>query len=280
MPKVSVIIPAYNAAGSINRSLESVLSQDYGDVEIIIVNDGSTDDTESVLRKYLSDNKIKYFKTENKGVSRAINTGLKEATGDYLCFLHADDLFLPGKIKTQVLLMEKYKNYGISYTKESYFREGNVSRVIKSPYFHFSGDIFYFLKRSNFIHMSTVMLRKNTLGKELLDGALTCHEEWDLFLRLSAKGAKFLYINETLSSVAMSEKNLSSNNALMDSTREVVGKRAKALWKQFKRNINLKRYLMFKVYARLINFPLDKKFNQKSPREILFDGDRSLKKGV
>jgi glycosyltransferase involved in cell wall biosynthesis len=277
MVKVSVIIPAYNASAHVGRALDSVLGQDYENLEIIIVNDGSTDDLKSAIRGYLGDKRIKYIETENRGVSHAINTGLKEAGGDYVCFLHADDKFLPGKIKKQLSLMERFPGFGVSYTDENYFLEG-TSRRVKEGYFHFSGDIFYFLKRSNFIHMSTAMLKKKILGGETLDESLRCHEEWDLFLRLSAKGVRFLNLREELSDISFHSKNLSFDRGTMDATRAVVGKRARNLWYDFKKNINfhsapgilnLKRYLTFKLYAAIIGFPKHKKFNPKSPREVI-----------
>lgn len=275
--KVSIIIPAYNAAKYIVRAIESVLGQNCDNLEIIIVDDGSKDNTESLLREYVGDKRIKYLKTENKGVSHAINRGLKEITGDYVCFLHADDVFLPDKIKKQITFMQRFPQYGISYTNESYFLEGTDRRV-ESQNFRFSGDIFYFLKRSNFIHMSTVMLRREVLGSERLDETLACHEEWDLFLRLSQKGVKFLYAGEILSSIRVHSENLSFDTGVMDRTRNAVGKRAKALWKEFKDKTKLpsregflsfKRYALLKTKAALIGFPKAKKFNKRSPREIL-----------
>ena len=277
MSKVSVIIPVYNASVYIGRALDSVLSQDCQNLEVIIVNDGSTDDSEGVIKRYLGDKRVKYLATENRGVSHAINIGLKEVSGDYVCFLHADDKFLPGKIRKQLSLMERFPGCGVSYTDESYFLEGSSHSHIESPYFHFSGDIFYLLKRSNFIHMSTAMLGREIFEKVALDESLACHEDWDLFLKLSARGVKFLYLNEVLSSISVHSKNLSFDTAVMDATRTKVGKRARELWHDFKRNINLysamgisnlKRYSTFKIYAMIINFPRHKKFNPKSPREM------------
>ena len=273
MPKVSVIIPAYNVSRYIKQSLESVLSQDYDNLEIIVVNSGSTDGLEKILEPYLADTRIKYLKTEKKGVSHTINRGLANATGDYISFLHGDDVFMPGKIKKQVTLMERRPSCGVSYTNENYFFEGS-NRQIKSQNFHPRGDVFYFLKRSNFIHMSTAMVRKNVLIARTLDEGLACHEEWDLFLKLSQAGVKFLYVDETLSNIRIHSENLSSDASTMDATRGEVGERARILWKDFKKNINifsrkgvsnLKRYIVFKVHAFLIGFPKQKKFNPKSP---------------
>ncbi len=97
---VSVIIPAYNSAKTIERTLESVFNQDYPSIEIIVVNDGSTDNTELVLKKY--ENKIKYFYQDNAGVSVARNLGLEKSSGDYIQYLDADDLLAKGKLTKQI----------------------------------------------------------------------------------------------------------------------------------------------------------------------------------
>lgn len=275
--KVSIIMPAYNAAGSVARALESILNQDYKNIEAIVVNDGSTDDTEAVLSKYIQDKRLRYVKTENKGVSHAINEGLKRTTGDYVSFLHADDLFLSGKLRKQVSLMEKAKKYGVSYTNTSYFLE-NTRHSVLSSYSHFSGDIFYFLKRNNFIHASSTMIRKDIAKNIKFDESLGCHEEWDVFLKLARKGVKFLFIDEVLSKICVHKKALSEDTPLMDKTRLEVGLRAKALWHDFKKSINVyskegiisfKRYISFKTYALSIGFPKKKKFNLETPKETL-----------
>ncbi|MBI5143950.1 MAG: glycosyltransferase [Candidatus Omnitrophica bacterium] len=275
--KVSIIIPAYNAADYIGRALDSVLCQDHHPLEIVIVNDGSTDNLEDVLQRYLWDERIKYIAAENRGVSHAINSGLKSATGEYICFLHADDIFLPGKIKRQLSSMERASRSGVSYTDASYFLEG-TSRVVKSPYVHFSGDIFYFIKRNNFIHMSTVMLRRDLFEIAIFDESLACHEDWDFLLKLSAAGIRFQYVNKILSNISVHPKMLSSNTQVMDATRSEVGLRARRLWKAFKSDIspfsakgisNLKRYAAFKIYALTIGFPNSAKFNIEAPSALL-----------
>ena len=276
MRKVSVIIPAYNASGHIGRALNSVFAQTYPEIEVVIVNDGSTDKLKDVLQPLMKEGAIKYIETQNRGVSHAVNTGLKSTTGDYMCVLHADDMFLPEKIEKQILFMERFPECGVSYTNEEYFLDG-AEKTIESTYFHFSGDIFYFLKRNNFIHASTAMFKSDILRAESFNERLECHEEWDLFLRLSAKGIKFLYIDEVLSKICFHQKNLSSDSRTMDTTRQMVGKHAKQLWKEFKEKINahsvsglssLTRYAVFKIHAALIGFPNHERFNRKTPKEL------------
>ncbi len=97
---VSVIVPAYNAGNKMKKCIESVLNQTYNDLELIIVNDGSTDDTELIAKTYVdSEKRIKLFNTENRGVSAARNLAIENATGDYICFVDADDEIVPDAIE-------------------------------------------------------------------------------------------------------------------------------------------------------------------------------------
>ncbi len=105
-PKVSVIIPTYNRAQSLNRAIQSVLDQTYQNFELIVVDDGSKDDIETVIRGF-SDNRIKYFRHDvNLGGSAARNTGIKNSTGKYLAFLDSDDEWLERKLELQVHAVE------------------------------------------------------------------------------------------------------------------------------------------------------------------------------
>ncbi len=105
MKTCSIIIPAYNSAKTIERTLASVFVQDYPNLEIIVVNDGSTDNTEQVLKKYAD--KINYYYQTNAGVSIARNLGFEKSTGDYIQYLDADDLLAEGKISKQIQAIEE-----------------------------------------------------------------------------------------------------------------------------------------------------------------------------
>jgi glycosyltransferase involved in cell wall biosynthesis len=106
MPRVSVIIPAYNHAEFIGAAIDSVLAQTYRDFEIIVVNDGSPDDTEQVLQNYIENGQIRYFRQENQGVAEARNRGALLAVGEYLAFLDDDDRWPADKLEWQVTVME------------------------------------------------------------------------------------------------------------------------------------------------------------------------------
>lgn len=121
-PLVSVIIPLYNAAQFIVETIDSVLNQTYQNIEIIIVDDGSTDQS---LQKVaaLTNNQIRWFKQTNKGASAARNYGLKEAKGDYIQFLDADDLLATDKIEKQISLLQNSANT-VAYCSTVYFPDG------------------------------------------------------------------------------------------------------------------------------------------------------------
>jgi glycosyltransferase involved in cell wall biosynthesis len=104
-PTVSVIIPTYNRAGYVVEAIESVLAQTYKNIEIVVIDDGSTDDTPEMLKPYKE--KIKYIYTENGGPARARNIGMKEAAGEYIAFLDSDDLYYPFKTEIQVAFLQK-----------------------------------------------------------------------------------------------------------------------------------------------------------------------------
>ncbi|HKV38097.1 MAG TPA: glycosyltransferase family A protein, partial [Blastocatellia bacterium] len=108
MPRVSVIIPAYNTAPFISQSLDSVLSQSFDDIELIVINDGSPDtpQLESVLGPYMD--RIQYIKQENRGLPAARNTGIGRAAGEFLAFLDSDDIWFPDYLEIQVRFLEEH----------------------------------------------------------------------------------------------------------------------------------------------------------------------------
>lgn len=102
LPLISVIIPSYNSSFYIKKCLKSILKQNYRNLEVIVVNDGSTDKTEDEMKKYLNDKRVKYLFQKNKGVSSARNYGMSEASGEYFIFVDADDFLPQGAIKALV----------------------------------------------------------------------------------------------------------------------------------------------------------------------------------
>ena len=117
--KLSIIIPTYNREQYISQAIESALSQTLADIEVIVVDDGSTDNTEKVITPYR--NKINYIKTENGGVAHARNVGMKMAKGEYISWLDSDDIYYPYKSELQTDFLDKFSEIGMVYTEFSGF---------------------------------------------------------------------------------------------------------------------------------------------------------------
>jgi glycosyltransferase involved in cell wall biosynthesis len=115
MPRVSIIIPTYNRAGYLTESVQSVLDQSFGDFELIVVDDGSTDNTKEAIESF-KDPHIRYIYQENRGISAARNTGIKHSSGEYVAFLDSDDLRLPRYLEKNVELLDSRPDIGIVFS--------------------------------------------------------------------------------------------------------------------------------------------------------------------
>ena len=148
---VSVIMPSYNTAKYIGESIESVINQTYPHWELIVVDDCSTDDTDSVVANYLSDGRIRYLKNEkNSGAAISRNYALREATGKWIAFLDSDDVWLPEKLETQIAFMVEndYK-----FTCTDYRIRLNGSWL---PYVYTSPKVITRRKLFNYCYFSTI----------------------------------------------------------------------------------------------------------------------------
>lgn len=276
MPRVSVIIPAYNCGRYLADSIASVLNQTFKDLELIVVDDGSTDETGVIISPFLNGSKVRCVRNElRKGPSAARNRGIGMAKGEFITFLDADDLMLERRVEEQVRCLEKNKKCDICYTNAIYFNT-LTGKEIPCTYEHFSGDIFYYLKRNNFIHPSTVMARSPVFKDNLFDEGLSMHEDWELFLRLARKSARFAFAKEPLTRIRVLE-NSATDTPAMDAGRRTVGLKARRQWKEFKKDMRLTsvkglkaiiRYLKFKTGSFLIGFPKRGCFNRPPARRL------------
>jgi glycosyltransferase involved in cell wall biosynthesis len=146
MPKVTVIIPTYNHGQFISQTLESVFFQKFRDFELIVVNDGSPDDTEETLRPHIESGKIRYIRQENQGVAAARNRGAAEARGAYLAFLDDDDCWPPDKLEWQVAVMESCDAVMVAGINDSERLPLSVDVLSKAP--PFVPSIYDFFKRN------------------------------------------------------------------------------------------------------------------------------------
>ena len=200
MPTVSVIIPTYNRAHVLGRSIQSVLNQTFQDFELIIVDDGSTDDTESLVNRFRS-KKIKYIRHQvNQGgsVAPTPNTGLRLAKGDYIAFLDDDDEWMPEKLEKQMkVICAAPPEVGIVYTKFiQYDRFGDYVPLRKMA--KKEGFLFKPLLDECFIRWTTALIKKECFDKVgLISENILFARDWDFLLRVS-QHYQFLYIDDPL----------------------------------------------------------------------------------
>ncbi len=212
MPTISVIIHTYNNERFICETIESVLSQTYKDYEIIVVDDGSTDNTRNALLPYMD--KIRYHYKENGGIASAKNAGIKSSKAKFIAFLDHDDLWVPDKLKIQMEYFNKNPQVGLVYSKFITFKNGEKLRT--RPKKGYSGWIFAKLLSKNFVQTSTVMIKKeciNAVG--LFDESFALADEYDLSLRI-AKRFQCGFIDKELTKYRIHDKNASKNNLLFD----------------------------------------------------------------
>jgi glycosyltransferase involved in cell wall biosynthesis len=193
---VSVLIPTYNRGYAIHRAIDSALAQDCESIEILVIDDGSTDGTRELIRqRYQGDPRVRYFYKDNGGVSSARNLGIRECRGEFLAFLDSDDWWLPGKLALQLAGLRLVPEAGMIWTEmQAVGAEGQVLhprflrqiyhtyRYFKTPREIFTkeltvragtsgevtlyaGDIFSQMALGNLVHTSTVLLRRDRLMK-------------------------------------------------------------------------------------------------------------------
>lgn len=230
MNTVSVVIPTYNRSQLVCETIESAIHQSNVDIEIIVVDDGSTDDTEKALAPYSED--IIYLRQSNRGVSAARNLGLTQASGDYIAFLDSDDLWLPFKAQLQIKLLEAFPDIGFVFSDFFIYKENKEKKpnglstwfdapidwtYIMDNEIHladlslpplpsdgndrsvWTGDIYNASLHAAYVLPSTTLVRRDCLdGMEFGDVSIT-HGDWEFFSRISHRhGAAYLDFETTL----------------------------------------------------------------------------------
>lgn len=204
-PLISVIIPSYNREKLIVNAVNSVLNQTYQNLEVIVVDDNSTDNTKSAIES-LKDQRVKYLKNEKKlGPSGARNVGIKVAKGEFIAFQDSDDEWLPDKLEKQMSLFEK-KEYGLVYCAFRYNRK-NLNYQFPSTKYgrnELEGDIFESLLEQNKIGTVTMLAKREVFDEVgVFCEKLRCYEDWEYALRVAYK-YKIGYVNEMLVDVHFS----------------------------------------------------------------------------
>ena len=213
-PCVSVVVPTYNRARIIGETLESILNQEFRDLELLVVLDGCTDDTEGVVKSY-ADSRVRLLKQGNSGGPAAPrNVGVQNANGKYIAFCDDDDLWMPHKLTRQVAVLEGDPQAALCFTDGVVFGDGGViaRRALKNG---FEGNHFQRLLYGNFIANSSVLVRREVLaqvGPFNTDRVLHGSEDYEMWLRV-AYAHKLVSIPEPLIKYRVHRGNLARDRA-------------------------------------------------------------------
>lgn|SRR5690554_122731 len=221
-PLVSVVIPTFNRADFIREAVESVLAQTYPNFEILVVDDGSTDDTREVLKAYSQEPRLRYFYQENQGQSVARNYALSEARGDFVCFLDSDNRWLPHKLEVSLQAFQENPDVSVIYGDIITINEKG-EEISRHNMRRYSGRITPYLFQDNCVSMNTSMTRRQCFSEMGgLEAGRRAADDYELWLRFSAR-YKFLYISDFLAEYRVMENQISSNkDRRFQSNREIM----------------------------------------------------------
>lgn len=206
---VSIIMPSYNTAGYISETIESVIKQTYANWELIIVDDCSTDNTDEVVKPFLTDKRIKYLKNEkNSGAAVSRNYALREAKGKWIAFLDSDDLWLPEKLEKQIAFMEK-NGYKFTYTDYKIKLNGKWL-----PYIFTGPNIVNKRKMYDYCYFSTITVMYDRDFVGLIQIApLKKNNDYAMWLKIIKKADCYRF-PECLSSYIKHDNSISSGSKI------------------------------------------------------------------
>lgn len=213
MARVSVIMPAYNYANYLPEAIQSVLNQTFRDFQLLIVDDGSTDNTREVVRRFLHNPKVRYVYQENRGLAATRNTGVKSTHGEVVAFLDADDVWLEQKLQKQVEVMDSKPEVGLVYT-DVHFIDGQGKILTDRQWARRrKKTMFEDLLFSNVItgSGSSSVVRRECFDKVgSFDESFRSLEDLDLWLRI-ARHYEFERVDERLTKIRHHKSNMQVN---------------------------------------------------------------------
>lgn len=216
-PLVTVIIPSYQHAKYVCAAVQSVLAQTHQQLQVIVIDDGSRDESPQLLKQFEPDVRVKLVLNSNQGVCRTLNQGIELASGDYIAFLASDDLYAPNKIEKQLEVFSRDSETGMVYSQARSF--GEEDKVF--PRRVISGHIFDNLMHSNFIPGSSVMISRKVIEEVGSFDVSLKVEDWDYWLRV-AKKWKVAGIAEPLISYRVHGQNTTSPAKALAYTESVI----------------------------------------------------------
>jgi glycosyltransferase involved in cell wall biosynthesis len=224
MATVSIVLPTYNRAHTLQQSIRSILEQTHKDFELIIVDDGSSDTTQEVLTSF-SDPRIRIIRHDkNRGVAEARNTGVRAARYPYIAFQDSDDEWLPHHLEKLLQALEQSPQHtGIAYS--AFYREDSHGRQKLIPGKHeqkFEGDLSSALLKNNFVTLQASLVRKECFEKTgFFDSTLKILDDWEWLIRVS-EHFLFAFVGEPLTIAHYTPGNLTSQKETRMRDREIL----------------------------------------------------------
>lgn len=237
---VSVIIPCYNHGHYLKKAIESVLHQTYPHFEIIVVNDGSTDNTHLVATEY---SEVRHIFQQNQGLSAARNTGILNSTGEYIVFLDADDCLFPEALDIQINYL--LKDEGLAMVSGAYKMIIVDTNEIKEKVIDIYSNHYNYLLQGNFIAVpASVMFRKWVCEEFKFDVTLKACEDYDYYLRIT-RNYSGIHHSSVIAAYYKHQSNMSNNNTMMLNAALKVLKKQKKILKSSREHKAYRKGMIF-----------------------------------
>lgn len=230
-PKVTVVMPAYNRERYIREAIDSVLAQSFADFELIVVDDGSSDGTAAVVGA-IRDPRVRCVQQEHRGISAAMNNGLRSARGAYVARLDSDDVWLPDLLETEVAVLDARPEIGAAYARgQGMESDGRLTLEVWGTAERIPGDSFCSMLCGDFTCNITVVARRECLERAGgFDETLTTNEDWDVWLRVS-RHYPFAFTDRVLAHFRRHDENITGLESPF--LRATLEQRARVLDKVF-----------------------------------------------
>lgn len=217
--KVSIIIPVHNRANTIKRSMDSILQQTYSDFELIVVDDGSTDNAYQIVKSY-EDARIRYFRTEKRyGANHARNLGIQNAEGEYIAFQDSDDVWMENKLERQMNIFKQYPQIDIVWCRYLRVTMSGENQIVPEKHRkdRLQTEIEKVLANGNVVGTPTMIIRKKCFEQTgFFDETIQRYQDWELCIRLVQK-FNFYFMDEILVKAYESERSITKVNSAMES---------------------------------------------------------------
>lgn len=267
-PLVSVIIPTYNRAHTISRAIDSVLNQTYKNIELIIVDDASTDNTGEVIKR-IKDERVLFFKNNiNKGAPAVRNTGLTMAKGEFIAFQDSDDEWIPEKLAIQMDIFEKLPPiFGVVFSSFIFHKNNKVFYIPDNKEKIKEGNMHKSLLSWNFITLQASVIRKQCFESVgVFDERLPRLQDWEFFIRVS-KCFNIKFIDRPLLNVYLQKNSIStSKTSLICALQIILEKHYQDFLLSNKKSLSKNYWWLGKLLYKENNYELSYQFSLKSLR--------------